>query len=131
MQFGCSPLWLACSNGHQKVIETLVRAKANVNIQNEVSLFNEHLQSKPNPSINDFRGLSQLVYSIYGDTQCRACSHLICQNICEDQQLLSNSVVSVRTEIVTSGMHACTASVSELIFPWHTCPVHSVVIWSA
>ena len=38
IQDGRSPLWLASFYGHQKVVELLIRAGANVNLQNEVSV---------------------------------------------------------------------------------------------
>ncbi len=38
VQFGQFPLWVASLQGHQKCVELLINAQANVDMQNEVSI---------------------------------------------------------------------------------------------
>ena len=37
LQYGCTPLFEASQNGHDKIVDLLIAAKADVNIANKVS----------------------------------------------------------------------------------------------
>ena len=37
LQYGCTPLFEASQNGHDKIVDVLIAAKADVNIANKVS----------------------------------------------------------------------------------------------
>ena len=74
LQYGATPLYIACQNGHLPVVEHLIAAKANVNTPDEVGYLPNYGLSSPCWSIGSVNTNNFLLYNPPKHTSEKLCS---------------------------------------------------------